>query len=272
MPLRHLPSSRRPARRRPFTLTELVLVITAVVLLGGVIIPALYDSYGAARQARCEDNLRDLADAVSQYESHNGNYLPIFENGWLKSIAPLMSNADAQQLDQTKRPTGPYECPSQSYESNLAGFAPVEMWHGSFYGLNQHISSNLTAENGQALPEWGVANTHRLYDPSLKVLLADSTGGNALGNRDQDPTVAGLSRHGQTYAESSTNDPASPFPALRHYQGKGNFIFVDNHVELLGRWPALELGPMTRGYLFWHAEHWYPGSGLAQPVPLRQRN
>ena len=91
---------------------------------------------------------------------------------------------------------------------------------------------------------------HKLRN-GLRVLIAE---------RHLDPVVAAISREGSTYADGLPDTPAPPLPAMRHIGGRGNFLFVDSHVEGKTSWPELTFGPGTSGFDFWHGGHSYPGS------------
>jgi prepilin-type N-terminal cleavage/methylation domain-containing protein/prepilin-type processing-associated H-X9-DG protein len=61
-------------RRRGFTLVELLVVIGIIVVLVGLIFPAIQAARDAAKSVQCQSNLRQLGLAVVQYRDQYGYY------------------------------------------------------------------------------------------------------------------------------------------------------------------------------------------------------
>ncbi len=74
--MRNLPSS-----RRAFTLLELLIVITIIVILVALLMPALDGSTARARTAQCISNMRQLSGAWTSYHADNGGNFPVAETG-----------------------------------------------------------------------------------------------------------------------------------------------------------------------------------------------
>jgi prepilin-type N-terminal cleavage/methylation domain-containing protein/prepilin-type processing-associated H-X9-DG protein len=73
--------------RRGFTLTELVLVIAAVSMLGAVLVPLVSQARARSRLTACTANLGQVSRAVLQFATDHQHKLPRMENspapgGW----------------------------------------------------------------------------------------------------------------------------------------------------------------------------------------------
>lgn len=66
------------ARRRGFTLVELLVVVAIIALLVSILLPALNLAREQARSAYGLSNLRQLGAASSSYAEDNGDYLPTY--------------------------------------------------------------------------------------------------------------------------------------------------------------------------------------------------
>lgn len=64
------------SRRRGFSLVELLVVIAIVVLLIGIVLPALGGARASGRKAVCLSNMRQWATATMVYTSEHRDYLP----------------------------------------------------------------------------------------------------------------------------------------------------------------------------------------------------
>jgi prepilin-type N-terminal cleavage/methylation domain-containing protein/prepilin-type processing-associated H-X9-DG protein len=67
---------RRPARRRGFTLVELLVVIGIIAVLIGILLPALGRAREHAKRAQCTSNLRTLGQAMYLYANASRDRLP----------------------------------------------------------------------------------------------------------------------------------------------------------------------------------------------------
>ena len=65
----------RNSSRRAFTLVELLVVIAIISILVGLLMPAVMNAQNEARRAQCQENLRNVAMALVNFESGK-NYFP----------------------------------------------------------------------------------------------------------------------------------------------------------------------------------------------------
>lgn len=94
------------ARSRPrdgFTLVELMVVIALVAVLVGLLLPAVQLARESARRSHCLNNIRQIATAMTLYDSAN-NALPGWRNSvgtfpvavsWTVPILPSLGNKEA---------------------------------------------------------------------------------------------------------------------------------------------------------------------------------
>jgi len=79
-----MPGLKRRSPRQGFTLIELMIVIGLIALLAGILLPSFQRARVRANLTTCGENLRNLATAVSMYQTDNAGLLPrenVISNG-----------------------------------------------------------------------------------------------------------------------------------------------------------------------------------------------
>jgi prepilin-type processing-associated H-X9-DG protein/prepilin-type N-terminal cleavage/methylation domain-containing protein len=189
-------------RRRAFTLIELLVVVGIIAILIALLMPVLSRARGAARDAVCRNNLRQLAAANCMYanEQHDifvpiGGVVNVHAGPWYQ-CAPFM-----QIVTKTSINTGlvcaeaPLALSSQAIKDS--------------YGYNAEKSIN-------ALYSVRLRRRPRVRSPYAKLMFADSV----------DPFLYSWGP-GSYAGEVATSGVMS----FRHPGGKSNVAYFDGHVS-----------------------------------------
>ena len=67
-------------KHRSYTLIELLVVIAVIVILAGLLIPALRSARESARRAQCMANQKNFGVYVSQYAQNNNRSMKVLSN------------------------------------------------------------------------------------------------------------------------------------------------------------------------------------------------
>lgn len=81
-------------KRRGFTLIELVIVIAIIIILAGILFPALLSAKRKASQVKCMSHLRQVGLAIQMYANDNDNLAPI---GGYDTVAVAQAGQPTQQ-------------------------------------------------------------------------------------------------------------------------------------------------------------------------------
>lgn len=154
-----------------FTLLELLVVISIMIILTSILLPALKRAREAVKRSVCLGNLKQVSCAIHVYSIDNNDYLPqrtIYWNGgdaiggWLLTIGPDTTHGGLKYL-----PTySIIYCPTT-----------VHLWT-NFY--NRRLLRVPSDVYGTAFPDYGInagfslQKLTRIKNPSGKLLLGDS--------------------------------------------------------------------------------------------------
>ncbi len=188
-----------------FTLIELLIVISIIIVIMGLVLPVLSMVRGKAKQAVCMSNMGQMFKCFAQYAIENDGYLPLESNSgtcsgevWFKAIDRYITT-DILSENQNDI--------SIKEKLSLIKQDPV------FKTVSQDEKDNTrTIKMNTQLAQGSICN--RMIDsirlPSKTVLLFDG--------RNNNTTVA--SKYDGSYGSV----------AQRHSRG-ANILFMDGHVE-----------------------------------------
>jgi prepilin-type processing-associated H-X9-DG protein len=217
-----------------FTLAELLVVIGIIVLLIGILLPAVVGARKSANSVSCESNLRQWGAAVIMYANENDSFLPRRGQGvgptgiinrptdWFNALPPILTlpmYMDLVAANQLPRPPGHsvWLCPDAN------DFNSTYYWS---YGMNMALSVWEADEfNGQPNKISGVGSA------SIMVFLADAPG-----------------NYCSVYP-SITPNGYNPVP--RH-NNRVNICFLDGHVAAIpGDYIGVGTGLIERSDVWW---------------------
>ena len=152
---------------RAFTLTELIVVLAVVAVLGGLLFPALAATHDRGNRALCQYNLRQIAVAVTQYAGENSDY--VFPAG--NNVYPLQfdlsessqpSQSSFAKVGLTTNAGGIWACPNRPTFPRVAGsqliigyqyYGGITNWINAVGNMPSHSPVKLS----QSKPYWMLA-------------------------------------------------------------------------------------------------------------------
>jgi prepilin-type N-terminal cleavage/methylation domain-containing protein len=113
------------SRRKGFTLIELLIVIGIVVVLAGLLMPALGKARARANRTRCAAQLQDIGRLLQIYLGENRNILPRLNP--MPSFRPPLDSFPslaALLMPQRTAATAVFHCPSDQITQPAIGAPP----------------------------------------------------------------------------------------------------------------------------------------------------
>ncbi len=234
--------------RGGFTLIELLVVVSVVVVLMGVLVPAVGRARSVSRQAACASCLHQWGISVNEYAQMNNDWLPRRGQGsqpvqtvtwyddWFNELPAVMGLPGYQDLAAAGK------VPKETDHSvwicpEVEGVANV---HGWFFGYGMNMA--LSVRNAPQ-PD----RMNHIGDPATMVFMADAN-----------PWYCSV----LPYAAPA--DALVFNPEARH-EGKVNICFLDGRVDsFAGRDVGVGAGDPKRGDVRWY---WYEPGPYPAPWP-----
>lgn len=220
-----------------FTLMELLIVIAIISILASLLLPALSQAKGSARNILCSSNLKQLATYQTIYmDTYNGyiilpylnNDINSFQGSWVYMFMNLLMNDKRSYTDiynSAPYKNSPFSCPSDTVASLSNGTCS--------YALNGNIQSTSASNNlsGQIVRR----QISFFRRPSSTHMIIDS--GTYSGSRSFETArarVASLLSAREQYATKAM--PGLSFAdgeiQLRHKSGNSvNAVWLDGHIS-----------------------------------------
>lgn len=200
-----------------FTIIELIIVIAIIMILAGLLLPALKKARDTGKQISCQNKVKQLGLCVSMYASDNNFFLTCgggsgSAHGWEEKLMPYL------QANGTL-PTSPYfHCPS-SREGCIAYPNLPNRWMG--YGMNVYITSNYNSAYAGHRPN---ANLTWIEHPVQLLVISDGE------LYDYDGTGRETLMFQSYTLRVSPTDVNINSMTWRHRNGT-NILFADGHVQ-----------------------------------------
>lgn len=234
-----LPSIRQIARR--FTLMELLIVITIILILAGLLMPALNSSLDSARITSCGSNMKLLSNSCAMYsENYRGFIVPAYEyisttdriswDDYISGYDGREPLTDAQRHAVLAAACSLYRCPNEvlTGTDNARSYA-VNDGRGAASGMYPLPKGAPTNVWGPTYTQWSARYT-QIEKPSQLLLLVDVGGYNyahkRMGNTDY----------------SSIHSPWSVLTGVYPdaHQERTNYAMVDGHIATLNAYSTTD--------------------------------
>lgn len=225
--------------RRAFSLIELLVVVSIVVVLAGLLLPAVGLVREQARTLQCAGNLRGLGLAMAAYAGDcNGVLIDACKydiTGWIANSSwddEFMKAGYIERIAQV-------QCPNDDQPKWHSTLGQPRRGYGANWKTVNDYTVRVAPDPERAL---GLAFS-RITRPGSKVLLADSAKYYCTWDSMADV-------HLWSDADIFFTWPDGTRPRLHGGGGRANYLFADGHVKTLGQ-PAAGSSAQAANYAIW---------------------
>ena len=242
-------------RSRGFTVVELLAVVGIIVVLVGILLPALNKARQQANTIKCHSNIRQIYCAIAMYvQETRGGVLPIPPTlgerapffavqmkapGWYNFSVGTIWPEVATGVTARQRV---FNCPSEGSEriagTRLGAADPAHSRNFS-YNFNFYMRGNMSGQisiGGTRYPGWTGVKMSRVIHPERKLLILE---------QELPVEAAALTGVGNPLPPPA---PQSINLLTTRHQGMPNVGFADGHVERFD--PALLRSGDIRTYVY----------------------
>lgn len=259
-------------KRRGFTLVELLLVISIILVLLAMLVPLYGDLLARLRVLECQGNLRTFGAALKLYtHDHGGSFPPMQATGHPQPLVEEMAQDAGLTLNEGNpmggyhwsiilwpyhRSLSSYTCPSDPAAESPEDFIPAATRTATpfadgpplSYGLNTLLFRSMPAYRNLARASWGLRagefqnsltftslNDQKRQIPLLgsRILMFCGTSGFPIGNQS---CVAW--RDSGLAKRSEWHPRPGPEPFEDAPDHGSNYLFHDGRVEYREDFPS----------------------------------
>ena len=229
---------------RGFSLVELLVVLAITAALFAILLPSLQKARETAHVMGCASNLRQMGIAMQAYVADQRDgalpWTSRWNAGWAVRMTPYIGSPHAglrvggNPDDNDHNPTvfrnySIFRCPENRLKTG-------PNYYNYNYGYNARLTAGVTTGNSaHVAAAWLDRKTmYRItYNPSKIIMINDQHVLNFLGIGEINATI--------TYATG---------PRM-HLNQKINMLFLDGHVELVGKGQHKDLTTLDKPDVHW---------------------
>ena len=240
-----------PGAKSGFTLIELLVVISIIAILVSLLLPAIGLVRDQARQANCQSNLRQLAQAQFAYATDNEGYL-----------APAMQNyPSGPYFDQLLYPlldsVAIYWCPANRearlFSGNLASLGGPPTFARRSYSMPAMATGNSRDQVGVYWSNAGGCGT-------ANIARIDASGTGLFTERwDQHLPAVGTTPANNIITTGNCSVIRSTDDLTDGHKGRDVWVFADGHAGVYR--PIETVGSGTLGDTSTHANGFWTITG-----------